>query len=144
VAAIAGAAAVTAASYLFGRVGPFGLLFPAAQVAHVWAAEDDGSSAAGGAVTDLRRLFGLDARRKGLRVSLNAFGGATGIVVVDHVASLHVIADAQFQPLPSALQYGRTLFDAVCAQSIEGVFGLRLRRDPHFAEIAGWRPYAAP
>jgi hypothetical protein len=82
-------------------------------------------------------LFGLDAARAGPRVSLNAHGGTIGIVV-DHVASLHVLADAAFQPLPSALQYARTLFDAVCAEPTEGVFGLRLRSDPQFAEIAGW------
>lgn len=130
---------MSAASYLFGRVGPFGLLFPAARVAHVWAA-DDGHAAEGSTVTDLRRLFGLDATLAGPRVSLTADGDTAGIVVVDHVASLHVLADADFQPLPPALQYAHTVFDAVCAQSIEGVFGLRLRRDPQFTPIAGWVP----
>jgi hypothetical protein len=140
-AAVAGA--MSEQAYLFCRVGPYGLLFPAAQVAHVWAADDDGRTDGGriddgGAATDLRRLFGLDAARAGPRVSLNAPGGTTGIVVVDHVASLHVLADAAFQPLPSALQYARTAFDAVCAQSIEGVYGLRLRSNPQFVEIAEW------
>jgi hypothetical protein len=143
-AAVAGAAAMSEQAYLFCRVGPYGLLFPAAQVAHVWAADDDGRTDGGrtddgGAATDLRRLFGLDATRAGPRVSLNAHGGTIGIVV-DHVASLHVLADADFQPLPSALQYARTVFDAVCAQPVEGVFGLRLRRNPQFVEIAGWAP----
>jgi hypothetical protein len=143
-AAIAGAA-MSEQAYLFCRVGPYGLLFPAAQVAHVWAADDDGRTDDdrtddGGAATDLRRLFGLDATRAGPRVSLNAPGGTTGIAVVDHVASLHVLADAAFQPLPSALQYARAMFDAVCAEPIEGVYGLRLRSDPRFVEIAGWAP----
>jgi hypothetical protein len=140
-AAVAGAAIMSDQAYLFCRVGPYGLLFPAAQVAHVWAADDDGRTddgrTDGGAATDLRRLFGLDATRAGPRVSLNAHGGTIGIVV-DHVASLHVLADAAFQPLPSALQYARTAFDAVCAQSIEGVYGLRLRSNPQFVEIAEW------
>jgi hypothetical protein len=140
-AAVAGA--MSEQAYLFCRVGPYGLLFPAAQVAHVWAADDDGRTDDGrtddgGAATDLRRLFGLDAARAGPRVSLNARGGTTGIVVVDHVASLHVLVDVDFQPLPSALQYARTAFDAVCAQSIEGVYGLRLRSNPQFVEIAEW------
>jgi hypothetical protein len=143
-AAVAGAAHMSAASYLFGRVGPFGLLFPAAWVAHVWAADDAGRSADGSTVTDLRRLFGLDAAQAGPRVSLTADGGTAGILVVDHVASLHVLADADFQPLPSALQHARTVFDAVCARSVDGLFGLRLRRDPHFAEVAGWTPYTSP
>jgi hypothetical protein len=134
-AAVAGAAAMSEQAYLFCRVG-----FPAAQVAHVWAAGDDGRTDNSGAVTDLRRLFSLDATQAGPRVSLNAHGGTTGIVVVDHVASLHVFADADFQPLPSALQYARTVFDAVCAEPVEGVFGLRLRRNPQFVEIAGWAP----
>jgi hypothetical protein len=141
-------------AYLFGRVGPFGLLFPAAQVAHVWAADDraaDAGAADGGgrtdddgAVTDLRRLFRLDATQAGPRVSLHADGGTTGIVVVDHVVSLRVLADADFQPLPSALQYARTMFDAVCAQPVEGVLGLRLRPNPHLVEITGWTPYVTP
>jgi hypothetical protein len=149
-AAVAGAATMSEQAYLFCRVGPYGLLFPAAQVAHVWAADDDGRTDGGrtdggrtddgGAATDLRRLFGLDAARAGPRVSLNARGGTTGIVVVDHVASLHVLADAAFQPLPSALQYARTVFDAVCTEPVEGVYGLRLRSDPEFVEIAGWAP----
>jgi hypothetical protein len=144
-AAVAGAAAMSEQAYLFCRVGPYGLLFPAAQVAHVWAADDDGQTGDrrtddGGAATDLRRLFGLDATRAGPRVSLDAHGGTTGIVVVDHVASLHVLADADFQPLPPALQYARTVFDAVCAAPVDGVFGLRLRRNPEFVEIAGWAP----
>jgi hypothetical protein len=139
-AAVAGA--MSEQAYLFCRVGPYGLLFPAAQVAHVWAADDDGRTDGGriddgGAATDLRRLFGLDAARAGPRVSVTAHGGTIG-VVVDRVASLHVLADAAFQPLPSALQYARTAFDAVCAQSIEGVYGLRLRSNPQFVEIAEW------
>jgi hypothetical protein len=143
-AAVAGAAIMSDQAYLFCRVGPYGLLFPAAQVAHVWAADDDGRTddgrTDGGAATDLRRLFGLDATRAGPRVSLNAPGGTTGIAVVDHVASLHVLADAAFQPLPSALQYARTVFDAVCTEPVEGVYGLRLRSDPEFVEIARWAP----
>jgi hypothetical protein len=145
-AAVAGTAHMSAASYLFGRVGPFGLLIPAARVAHVWAAgawAADGRAADGSTVTDLRRLFGLDATQAGPRVSLTADGGA-GILVVDHVASLHMLADEDFQPLPSAHQYARTVFDAVCGRSVEGVFGLRLRRDPHFMPIAGWTPYTSP
>jgi hypothetical protein len=143
-AAIAGAA-MSEQAYLFCRVGPYGLLFPAAQVAHVWAADDDGRTDDdrtddGGAATDLRRLFGLDATAAGPRVCLDADGGKTGIVVVDQVASLHMLADEDFQPLPPALQYARTVFDAVCAEPVEGVFGLRLRRNPQFVEMTGWSP----
>jgi hypothetical protein len=132
-------------AYLFGRVGRFGLLFPAAQVARVWAADvwsadGGGRTDDGGAVTDLRRLFGLDATAAGPRVCLDADGGKTGIVVVDQVASLHMLADEDFQPLPPALQYARTVFDAVCAEPAEGVFGLRLRRNPQFVEMTGWSP----
>jgi hypothetical protein len=142
-AAVAGAAAMNGPAYherayLFGRVGPFGLLFPAAQVARVWAA--DVGAADGAAVTDLRRLFGLDATRAGPRVCLDADGGKTGIIVVDQVASLHMLTDEDFQPLPTAFQYARTVFDAVCTEPVEGVFGLRLRRNPQFEEMTGWSP----
>jgi hypothetical protein len=135
-------------AYLFSRVGPFGLLFPVAQVARVWdvrsadirSADGRGRIDDGGAVIDLRRLFGLDTTQAGPRVSLNAYDGKTDIVVVDQVTSLYMLADKDFQPLPSALQYARTMFDAVSADPVEGVFGLRLRRTPRFVEITGWAP----
>jgi hypothetical protein len=135
-------------AYLFGRVGPFGLLFPVAQVARVsdvWSADIWSADGAGriddcGAVIDLRRLFGLDTTKAGPRVSLNADGGNTDMVVVDQVTRLYMLADENFQPLPSAFQYARTMFDAVCAVPVEGAFGLRLRRTPRFVEITGWAP----
>jgi len=126
------------ASYLFGRVGPFGLLVPAAMVTHVFAANTIAAPAPtdAGAAIDLRALFCLDASQSGPRIALDTGAGAA--VVVDHVASLHRLTDTDFRPLPAAFDYARTAFDAVCRRPIEGVLALRLRRDPRFVPMAEW------
>jgi len=125
------------ASYLFGRVGPFGLLVPAAMVTHVFAENAIAAPADAGAAIDLRALFCLDASQPGPHLALR-IGAAPARLVVDHVASLHRLTDADFRPLPAAFDYARTAFDAVCRRPIEGVLALRLRRDPRFVPMAEW------
>jgi hypothetical protein len=129
------------ASYLFGRVGSFGLLVPAAMVTHVFAENtiDAPAPTDAGAAIDLRALFCLDASQSGPHITLRTDAGVA-VVVVDHVASLHRLTDADFRPLPAAFDYARTVFDAVCRRPIEGILALRLRRDPRFVAMAEWRP----
>jgi hypothetical protein len=127
------------ASYLFGRVGPFGLLVPAAMVTHVFAANaiDAPAPTDAGAAIDLRALFSLDASQGGPHLALRT-GVDSVRLLVDHVASLHRLTDADFRPLPAAFDYARTAFDAVCRRPIEGILALRLRRDPRFVPMAEW------
>jgi hypothetical protein len=133
------------ATYLFGRVGPFGVLVPAAVVAHVRAPDEqlpgppaDAPAPDPVAVVDLRALFSCPASGAGPHITLRTSSGLTAIVV-DHVASLHRIADTEFRPLPAGFDYARNAFDALCRRSIEGILCLRLRDDPRFVAMAAWR-----
>jgi hypothetical protein len=124
-------------AYLFGRAGPFGLLFPAAMVSRVWDAADNAPVPDGTITIDLRRLFAVTASGTGARVGLRA--ADTGrILVVDQVATLRRLAQAHFAPLPAAFRYAQAMFDAVCRQPVDGVYALRLRGDPAFVAMAEW------
>jgi hypothetical protein len=119
--------------YLFGCVGPFGLLIPATMVAQVSAAHQAPQPASD--ILDLRRLFRLDSSDAGPQVHLTTGDGQAFVIMLDQVGKLHPIADVEFRRLPTQLGYAATMFDAVCERAIDAMFGLRLRRDPRFQPL---------
>jgi hypothetical protein len=130
-----------AQTYLFGRVGPFGLLMAASLVLHVRAADDltsDSDEATD--VIDLRGLFGVDERPRGSCVTLAADGRSDCVIMLDRVGNLHSIDDSEFLALPSAFRYASSAFDAVCGRAIEGINGLRVRVSPIFTPMSDATP----
>jgi hypothetical protein len=130
-----------AQAYLFGRVGPFGLLMSARLVLHVRAADDltsDPEEATD--VIDLRGLFGLDVRSRGSCVSLAGDDPSRRVIMLDCIGNLHSIDDSEFLALPDAFRYASSAFDAVCSRAIEGIHGLRVRHSPIFAPMSNAAP----
>jgi hypothetical protein len=119
-------------SYLFGRVGRFGLLIPAVLISHVSLADEMKPD-----VFDLRGLFGLEASGGGAQASLSAGGERGCTIIFDRIGKLHTIADSEFLALPAQFNYAGGMFDAICRREIEGLNGLRLRHDPQFRSMPG-------
>ena len=124
-----------AETYLSGRVGPFALLMATRLVRHVRVVDDWTATAGQMDILDLRRLFGTEALPRRSLVSLTGEDEKERVIALDCVGSLHAMDDSQFLPLPSAFRYASTVFDAVCSQPIEGIYGLRVRCRPTFVPM---------
>jgi hypothetical protein len=122
--------------YLLGSVGSYAVLIPSEGISGVWVSGDaprvDWTDAL---AIDLRSLFSLTGGRQSAQVALRSEGSFARVVVLDAIAELHMLADREFSPLPSAFGYALGMFDGLCTTPLGGMYALRMRREPNFTPM---------